>query len=165
MEINKSLYLHSRNAIAAYKCSIAVQGSVVQLVRMPPCHGGGRGFESRPVRKAPKRLGVLLLRYCRVFQSRQVSSIPEGMRMHVFFVYIIRSECNGSYYVGQTADVVARLARHNSGSESATAPYVPWALIWQTEKPTRSEAVQLERKLKNLSRVRLEAFVRKYGDG
>jgi hypothetical protein len=28
---------------------------------MPPCHGGGRGFESRPVRnKAPKRkvLGV-----------------------------------------------------------------------------------------------------------
>ena len=28
-------------------------GSVVQLVRMPPCHGGGRGFESRPVRKNP----------------------------------------------------------------------------------------------------------------
>ncbi len=23
---------------------------VVQLVRMPPCHGGGRGFESRPDR-------------------------------------------------------------------------------------------------------------------
>ena len=25
-------------------------GSVVQLVRMPPCHGGGRGFESHPSR-------------------------------------------------------------------------------------------------------------------
>ena len=29
-------------------------GSVVQLVRMPPCHGGGRGFESRPDRKVKR---------------------------------------------------------------------------------------------------------------
>ena len=26
-------------------------GPVVQLVRMPPCHGGGRGFESHPGRQ------------------------------------------------------------------------------------------------------------------
>ena len=30
-------------------------GLVVQLVRMPPCHGGGRGFESRPVRESQRR--------------------------------------------------------------------------------------------------------------
>ena len=29
----------------------ATIGLVVQLVRMPPCHGGGRGFESRPDRQ------------------------------------------------------------------------------------------------------------------
>gem|GEM_PF-3389206 len=34
---------------------------VVQLVRMPPCHGGGRGFESRPDRKKSSRNRRLFL--------------------------------------------------------------------------------------------------------
>ena len=29
---------------------VPIYGSVVQLVRTPPCHGGGRGFESHPSR-------------------------------------------------------------------------------------------------------------------
>ena len=32
------------------------RGPVVQLVRMPACHAGGRGFESRPVRHYFKKL-------------------------------------------------------------------------------------------------------------
>ena len=40
------VHLHSPKLILG-------NGPVVQLVRMPPCHGGGRGFESRPVRLKP----------------------------------------------------------------------------------------------------------------
>ncbi len=43
-------------------------GSVVQLVRMLPCHGRGRGFESRPIRKSPQRkLGAFCFMVYHVF--------------------------------------------------------------------------------------------------
>jgi putative endonuclease len=54
------------------------------------------------------------------------------------------------------------LKRHNEAREKYTAPYVPWVLIWSTVKSSRSEAIILERKLKNLSPKRLNSFIQKY---
>ena len=36
------------------------------------------------------------------------------------------------------------------------------AYMWYCTKPTRQEAMRLEKKLKNLSRSRREGFVKKY---
>ncbi|WP_242204230.1 GIY-YIG nuclease family protein [Aestuariivivens insulae] len=79
-----------------------------------------------------------------------------------YFVYILYSENHDTYYKGQTSDLTKRLERHNSGSEKSTSKYRPWKLVWKTEKPNRSQALILERKLKNLSKERTKAFIEKY---
>jgi putative endonuclease len=79
-----------------------------------------------------------------------------------YFVYILYSEAFDTYYKGQTYNVHERVQRHNSGREKATARYRPWKLVWYTEKKSRSEALVLERKIKNLSKERTKAFIGKY---
>ncbi len=80
----------------------------------------------------------------------------------MYFVYILYSERLAKFYIGQTNNLTERLTRHNSGYEAFTSKGVPWILKWTTEKATRSEAMILEKKLKNLSQKRLSAFINKY---
>ena len=82
-----------------------------------------------------------------------------------YIVYIIYSESLDTFYKGQTNDIRDRLHRHNMKQEDATRSGVPWRLIWSIEKPSRSEAVILEKKLKNLSRKKLMEFILKYPEG
>ena len=80
----------------------------------------------------------------------------------MYTVYILHSEKLDCYYVGQTRNFPNRLKRHNSGYEKYTKRGLPWVSVWSTDKATRSEAVILEKKLKNLNRRRLEQFIQKY---
>ena len=52
---------NGRITFAAASAEVEANGSVVQLVRMPPCHGGGRGFESRPDRKKAPLSGAFFI--------------------------------------------------------------------------------------------------------
>ena len=99
------------------------------------------------------------------------SSTPEKLfirRAFLFmryFVYILYSHTKDTFYKGQTSDIEDRVNRHNSGYEKSTSLGRPWKLLWLTQKASRSEAISLETKLKNLSRKRLIQFMIKYNEG
>ena len=73
--------------------SLDSYGLVVQLVRTPPCHGGGRGFESHPGR----HFFWLSKSYASVAQSveqrtenpRVVGSIPTGGTIRNAIAFLI----------------------------------------------------------------------------
>ena len=60
----------------------------------------------------------------------------------MFYVYILQSLKDGSYYIGQTNNVPNRLERHNSRRQLMTRSKVPWELVYTEPFPTRSQAVR-----------------------
>ncbi|MCK5776529.1 MAG: GIY-YIG nuclease family protein, partial [Bacteroidales bacterium] len=66
-----------------------------------------------------------------------------------YYVYLLESELNRSYYVGQTQDIQKRFLRHNKGLEKYTKKYKPWKLLHYITLETRADAMKLEKKIKN----------------
>ena len=63
-------------------------------------------------------------------------------------------------YIGETAHVAARLAKHNEGSASLfTAQRRPVALAFSEQHPNRHAARARERQLKGWSRAKKDALV------
>lgn len=78
----------------------------------------------------------------------------------MFYVYLLKSEVDGHYYIGQTDNVTVRLVRHNQGFVPATRARRPLVLIGQEEFSSRSEARFREYRLKKSAAER-EKFYRK----
>ena len=76
------------------------------------------------------------------------------------FVYIL--ECSdGSYYVGSTRDLDARLWQHQQGLGGAyTSKRLPVTLAYACQFATVAEAWGVERKLHGWSRAKREAIIR-----
>jgi putative endonuclease len=66
----------------------------------------------------------------------------------MYYVYLLRSELDGSPYIGQTNDRLNRLKRHNSGKVASTKSKKPWILVKYEEYPTRSDSMWREHILK-----------------
>ena len=85
----------------------------------------------------------------------------------MYYVYILKSEKDSSYYIGQTEDLKKRLEKrlekHNKGEVKSTKNNKPYKIIYSRSYVSRSDAMKSERYLKSLKKRKyIEKFM--YGD-
>ena len=66
-----------------------------------------------------------------------------------YFVYILISEKDNKYYIGQTADIEKRLSEHNRGKVKSTRFRTPFKLAFSEERASRIEAIKREKYFKS----------------
>ncbi|NCT93790.1 MAG: GIY-YIG nuclease family protein [Chitinophagaceae bacterium] len=76
-----------------------------------------------------------------------------------YYVYIIQSEVDGSYYKGFSEDPSRRLIQHNEGTTLSTRHLLPWKLVYVEVLNSKQEALLREKNLKKATRERLEALI------
>ena len=77
-----------------------------------------------------------------------------------YFTYILESQLDGRFYIGQTQNLEKRVKHHNKGYSKYTKKFRPWRLIWYIAFDSRKEAYQTEQRIKKLkSRKRLLDYI------
>jgi len=76
-----------------------------------------------------------------------------------YYVYIIQSETDASYYKGFSEHPLTRLQQHNNGDSRYTTAKRPWQLVYVEELPTKREALIRESALKKYSRTQIQNLV------
>ena len=78
----------------------------------------------------------------------------------MFFVYILKSVKNNSYYIGCSNNIERRLIEHNSGTSKYTKNARPWNFVYKEQYVTLKEARKREREIKNWKkRARIEKLM------
>ncbi|MBW7913370.1 MAG: GIY-YIG nuclease family protein [Taibaiella sp.] len=68
-----------------------------------------------------------------------------------FYVYIIQSRVDTSYYKGFSEHPNLRIIQHNNAECYYTSTKMPWILVYVEELPTKKDALIREKTLKKYS--------------
>jgi predicted GIY-YIG superfamily endonuclease len=77
----------------------------------------------------------------------------------VYYVYILKSERDGTLYKGTTSDLKRRLQEHNGGSSKYSDSKRPYSIVWYCAFPNKTRALIFEKYLKHGSG---HAFAKKH---
>jgi putative endonuclease len=67
----------------------------------------------------------------------------------MYFIYILQSQKDQSFYIGYSADIKRRLLSHNDGNSLATKHKRPWQLIYFEGFLDKKDAKSREKYLKS----------------
>ena len=67
----------------------------------------------------------------------------------MFYIYILKSQNNSSFYIGSCGNIEKRLKQHNNGEARSTKRFIPWDLIYSERYDTLSEARKREFQIKS----------------
>ena len=69
----------------------------------------------------------------------------------MYFVYLLQSTADKTFYIGNTGNLGRRLIEHNTGKVYYTNRKTPWNLIYYEAYQTRETAREREKQLKRFS--------------
>ena len=67
----------------------------------------------------------------------------------MWFVYVLRSDRDGDFYVGSTNNLERRLVEHNRGESLSVRNKGPFKLVYCEEYATKKEAIIREKQIKS----------------
>lgn len=76
-----------------------------------------------------------------------------------YYVYIIQSEVDGTYYKGSSQNPIMRLEQHNLGLSKYTSIKTPWKLVYIESLQTKTDMLIREKKLKRGNRIYFEQII------
>jgi putative endonuclease len=76
-----------------------------------------------------------------------------------YYVYIIQSLSDNSFYKGFTESPLQRLAQHNNKESNYTSKKTPWKLVYVEELVSKKEALIREKNLKKATVERIESLI------
>ena len=101
----------------------------------------GDGFTSRPLKSLSIHFGRLFY-FC------------------MFYVYIIQSQLDNTFYKGFTMQPNLRLLQHNNKESTYTSRKTPWQLIHLELFDDKTSALKREKRLKKYSHQQIAELIR-----
>jgi putative endonuclease len=77
----------------------------------------------------------------------------------MYYVYILKSEKDASYYKGVSENPLLRLYFHNEGKSIYTSKKIPWVLVALFEFEGKTDALTKEKKIKKYPTKSLIALI------